>query len=65
MLNLKISGMTCGHCVSASTKAVQMVSGAENVAVDLARGEVKVGGYPDAGAVRAAIIGEGYEVVAG
>jgi len=65
MLNLKVSGMTCGHCVSAVTKAVQTVPGAENVAVDFARGEVKVGGNPDAGAVRAAITAEGYEVVAG
>lgn len=65
MLNLEVSGMTCDHCVSAVTKAVQMVPGAENVAVDLARSEVKVGGGANAGAVRAAITEEGYEVVAG
>jgi len=62
MLNLTVSGMTCGHCVSAVTKAVKAVPGAEDVAVDLARGEVKVGGNPDSGAVRAAIADEGYEV---
>ena len=29
MLNLNVSGMTCGHCVSAVTKAVKAVPGAE------------------------------------
>ena len=62
MLNLKVSGMTCGHCVSAVSNAVRAVPGAEDVAVDLDRGEVKVGGDPDPRAVREAIAGEGYEV---
>jgi len=62
MLNLNVSGMTCGHCVSAVTKAVKAVPGAEDVAVDLALGEVRVGGNPDPEAVRAAIAEEGYEV---
>lgn len=65
MLNLKVSGMTCGHCVSAVGKAVRAVPGAEDVAVDLAQGEVRVGGNPDPDAVRAAIAEEGYEVRAG
>ncbi len=65
MLNLNVSGMTCGHCVSAVTKAVKAVPGAEDVTVDLARGEVSVSGNPDPGAVRSAIAEEGYEVRAG
>ena len=65
MLNLKVSGMTCGHCVSAVKRAVRAVPGAGEVAVDLARGEVSVDGDPDPGAVRAAITEEGYEVRAG
>ncbi len=62
MLNLKVSGMTCGHCVAAVSKAVRVVPGAEDVAVDLGRGEVTVKGNPDPQAVRAAIAEEGYEV---
>ena len=62
MLTLRVSGMTCGHCVSAVTKAVEAVPAVEGVAVNLARGEVTVRGNPDEHAVRAAITQEGYEV---
>ncbi len=64
MLNLKVSGMTCAHCVSAVGSAVRAVPGTEDVAVDLGRGEVWVTGNPEPGAVRAAIAEEGYEVQA-
>lgn len=64
MLNLKVSGMTCGHCVSAVSQAVRAVPGTEEVSVNLDRGEVTVQGDPDPGAVRAAIAEEGYEVQA-
>ena len=64
MLLLKVSGMTCGHCVSAVTKAVKAVPAVADVAVDLERGEVTVHGSPDARLVRAAIADEGYEVAA-
>ena len=52
MLLLKVSGMTCGHCVAAVTGAVKD------------RGEVTVQGHPDERAVRQAIVEEGYEVQA-
>ena len=64
MLHLKVSGMTCGHCVAAVSRAVRAVPGAEDVAVDLDRGEVTVKGDPDPRAVRDAIAEEGYEVQA-
>jgi copper chaperone len=64
MLTLKVSGMTCGHCVSAVTRVVRAVPSVEDVAVDLARGEVTVRGNPDERAVRQAIVEEGYEVQA-
>lgn len=64
MLKLKVSGMTCGHCVSAVTKAVKAVPSVEDVSVDLEHGEVTVRGTPDAHAVREAISEEGYEVQA-
>lgn len=62
MLRLKVSGMTCGHCASAVSKAVKTIASVEDVTVDLERGEVVVGGHPDARAVREAITEEGYEV---
>ena len=62
MLNLKVSGMTCGHCVTAVTNAVKRVPSVESVLVDLQHGSVAVEGHPDAQAVRAAITEEGYEV---
>lgn len=64
MLRLRVSGMTCGHCVSAVTKAVEAIPSVEDVAVDLERGEVTVRGTPDERAVRQAIAEEGYEVQA-
>lgn len=62
MLHLKVSGMTCEHCVAAVTRAVRAVPGAGDVAVSLDRAEVTVTGDPDPGAVRAAIAEEGYDV---
>ncbi|MBW4025271.1 MAG: heavy-metal-associated domain-containing protein [Proteobacteria bacterium] len=35
MLASKVSGMTCGHCVTAVTKAVNTVPLVESVKVDL------------------------------
>jgi copper chaperone len=64
MLKLKVSGMTCGHCVAAVTKAVKAVPSVEDVAVSLERGEVTVTGHPDPSAVRDAIVSEGYEIQA-
>lgn len=63
-MRLKVSGMTCSHCVSAVTNAVRTIPAVESVAVDLATGMVTVTGNPEARAVRAAIIEEGYEVQA-
>jgi copper chaperone len=64
MLKLKVSGMTCGHCVSVVTKAVKSIPSVAGVTVDLERGEVTVDGTPDVRAVREAIAEEGYEVQA-
>ena len=64
MLSMTVSGMTCAHCVSAVTKAVKAVPGADEVKVDLDGGQVSVTGEPDPRAVREAITEEGYEVQA-
>ena len=64
MLHLKVSGMTCAHCVRAITEAVKALPGVQDVSVDLARGDVTVTGTPNERAVREAIAEEGYEVQA-
>jgi len=57
---LIVSGMTCGHCQSAVTKALQAVPGAEHVSVDLQSGAAKIEGQADAQALIAAVEEEGY-----
>jgi copper ion binding protein len=61
---LEVSGMTCGHCVSAITSAVSALPGVTGVDVDLQAGSVRVEGTPDVGAVTAAIEDAGYDVAA-
>jgi copper chaperone CopZ len=63
---LRVEGMSCGHCVSAITAAVQPLPGVASVAVDLAAGTVTVVGSADGvldpDAVSAAIEDSGYDV---
>ena len=40
MDTIKVSGMSCQHCVSAVTKALEKLEGLEKVAVDLTTNEV-------------------------
>ncbi len=40
METLKVSGMSCQHCVASVTKALEELAGIEDVAVDLEAGEV-------------------------
>ena len=62
MLQFKVSGMKCGHCVSAVTRAATEVAGAKDVKVDLNHGLVTVDGNPDPMAIRDAIAAKGYQV---
>lgn len=62
MIELTVGGMTCAHCEAAVRRAVGRVAPDAAVEVDLAGGRVRVGGSPDAAAVRAAIAAEGYTV---
>ena len=57
---LSVSGMTCGHCVTAVTKALKTVEGVTDAHVDLASGKATVIGTPDPQALIVAVIGEGY-----
>ena len=59
-----VTGMTCGHCVSAVTEEVSQVPGVTAVAVDLDSGGLTVTSEApvDESAVRAAVEEAGYEV---
>ena len=59
-----VSGMTCGHCVSAVTEEVTAVPGVTAVEVDLASGRLTVTSDApvDDDAVRAAVDEAGYEL---
>ena len=62
MMTFKLEGMTCDHCVQAVTRALSKVPGISRVVeVNLARGEARVEGTPDTGAVLTALQNEGYE----
>jgi copper chaperone len=59
-----VTGMTCGHCVSAVTEEVTQVPGVTAVDVDLASGRLTVTSDApvDDDAVRAAVDEAGYEL---
>ena len=61
---LKVSGMSCGHCVRAITQAVQAGDPAAEVQVDLGAGEVRVSSRQSLEQLRQAIRAEGYEAEA-
>ncbi|WP_435105675.1 CopZ family metallochaperone [Arhodomonas sp. AD133] len=62
MINLTVTGMTCGHCEKAVEEALGELPGVERVVkVSRADEEVVVEGDPDVDALIAAIKEEGYE----
>lgn len=63
---LRITGMTCGHCVAAVTKALKSVPGVDTAEVNLDRQQGVVKGTADAARLVEAVKGQGYgaEVVA-
>lgn len=63
---LKVEGMSCGHCVSSVKEAVEAVAGVKDVQVSLADGQVRIEseGSLDLTAVTAAISEAGYSVAA-
>ena len=58
---LKVSGMTCNHCVMAVTKALGSVPGVESADVSLEKAQAVIKGSADAQALIAAVKEEGYE----
>jgi copper chaperone len=60
-MNIKITGMTCGHCVKAVTEALAKVPGVKEVKdVSLKDGIARVEGTPDPQQLIAAVKEEGY-----
>jgi copper chaperone len=62
MLRFRIEGMTCQGCVRAVAQAVGAAAPGQPVEIDLATGEVAVGGAADAAAVADAIGRAGFAV---
>ncbi len=58
---LKVTGMTCPHCVMNVTKALQAVPGVESADVSLERGEAVVSGVAGREALVQAVKTAGYE----
>lgn len=62
MQTYKVSGMTCGHCAKAVTRAVEALPSVERALVDLSRGELTVEGEANEQAIGQAITEAGYHV---
>lgn len=66
MLELKVTGMKCGHCEKTVEAAVADVTGVERVvSVSRAEEHVLVEGHPEPSAVVEAIREKGYEAKIG
>ena len=59
-IELKIEGMSCGHCKMSVEKALKSVPGVEKVEVSLEKGEALVEGTADPKALVQAVEEEGY-----
>lgn len=58
---LRITGMTCGHCVASVTKALKAVPGVSSAEVSLEEGRAVVLGTADQKQLLQAVQGQGYE----
>ena len=59
-----VSGMTCGHCEKAVTRAIKQVDPVAEVAIDRAQNKVEVQSEQPREALAKAIVEEGYQVAA-
>ena len=57
---IKVTGMSCQHCVGAVTRALEAVPGVTAVQVDLETGLARVQGEADPGALTQAVVDAGY-----
>ena len=60
MLELTLPTMTCGHCVSAVTKAIQQADPQASVEIDLASHRVRVETAEDREMIESALTEAGY-----
>lgn len=58
---LKVTGMTCNHCVMSVTKALKQVPGVETADVSLEKAQAVVKGSADAQTLIQAVKNEGYD----
>lgn len=63
MYELKVEGMSCGHCVNAVTKSVLAVDAAARVEVDLPQQKVLVHSNARLEDIAAAVVEAGYPVL--
>lgn len=66
-VTLKISGMTCDHCVKTVEKGIKSLKGVSRVHVDLALQKAEVAYSPEAvtlDQIKKAVTEAGYQVVA-
>ena len=61
IIHLKITGMSCKHCVMSATKALEAVDGVDSVNVTLEPGGAIVSGNVDKEELIAAVTAAGYE----
>jgi copper chaperone len=62
-LNLKVDGMTCGHCEQAVKNAVLEIDAAASIQIDRSKGSVKVETEGNKDDIVKAIEEEGYAVL--
>jgi len=62
MIEFKVEGMSCQHCVAAVTRAIREKDGSAQVQIDLASGRVSIESTQPADALRTAIDDAGYPV---
>lgn len=58
----QVTGMTCGHCEKAVTRAIKLVDPVAEVAIDRAQNKVQVQSDQPREALAKAIAEEGYQV---
>jgi copper chaperone len=58
---LKVTGMTCNHCVTSVTKALKKVPGVESADVSLEKAQAVVKGTADTQTLIKAVKEEGYD----
>jgi copper chaperone len=64
MIDLKVSGMTCGGCVRAVEKAIARLDPSAKATVNLENGQVRIESDKPANAFAEAIEAAGYEIAA-